>query len=261
VLAVTIAVLLAHTSWSLWTLARMPAIPGGAARPATAAHRPPEAGELIAAHLFGKAPEAAAEAPSASLAQWVLTGTLAGGSPNAGAAILGRTVGTTRLFAAGQQVDGGFRLAEVFADRVTLERAGERISLTLPRTSQGSTALANTRLVATAAVPAARSPEERLRERPQNQSPALLELRPSLHRGIGRFDGMRVWGTGDGSNLVMYGLRRNDIIREVDGAPINTTTAEYRALDALSRGRPVAITVERGGNVFTLHLGFAEAGS
>jgi general secretion pathway protein C len=191
----------------------------------------------------------------------VLTGTLEGDSPSTGSAILGSSATTTRFCAAGQEVAGGFRLSEVFADRVTLERAGERISLRLPRQSHAALPGQYVQVAAASAGQVQPPLEERVHKRPPNQTEALLELRPSLHRGVDRFDGMRVVGTGDGSNLRSYGLQRNDIIRAVDGNPIDTSTAQYHALDTLSRGRPVSVTVERAGNVFTLQLGFTNPGS
>jgi type II secretory pathway component PulC len=262
-LSVAIAAQAAHTSLSLWTLARTPAagLPRGSTPSAAATPHQADVAELVAAHLFGKSPDnPPPEASAAAAASWVLTGTLLRDSPANGAAILGATAATTRLYAAGEEVAGGFRLTEVFSDHVMLERADERLTVKLPRAIHGSLALTSTTLAAAAAVPETRSREERLRERPQNQTPALLELRPSLHRGLGRFDGMRVWGAGDGSNLAAYGLRRNDVIREVNGEAIDDVTAEYRALEAMSRGHPVAITVERSGNVFTLQLGFTDTG-
>jgi general secretion pathway protein C len=252
----------AQTAVELWKLTRMPAAARiRAARVPEPAQARPALSTLLNAHLFGKAPDAPAEAPREAAAQWVLTGTLQGNTPDSGAAILGSSTATTRFCAAGQEVAGGFRLAQVFPDRVTLERAGERVSLRLPRTIHAQSASPIMRVAAAAPVHVQPPLEERIRERPQNQTPALLELRPSLHRGIGRFDGMRVWGTGDGSNLGPYGLQRNDIIREVDGQPINNMQAQQRALDALSRGRPVDVTVQRNGNVFTLQLGFTDSGS
>jgi type II secretory pathway component PulC len=251
----------AQTAVQLWKLGRMPAagrIP--AARLADPAQARAALSALVRAHLFGKAPEAPAELPGEAAAPWVLTGTLQGVTPDSGAAILGHSTTTTRFCAAGQEVAGGFRLIEVFPDRVTLERDGERVSLRLPRTTRGTLVGPMVQLAAEQPAHVPRPLEERTRERPQNETQARLELRPSLHRGAGRFDGMRVLGTGDGSNLAPYGLRRNDIIREVDGQPINNIDAQYRALDALSRGRPVDVTVQRNGNVFTLQLGFTDIG-
>ncbi len=261
-LSFALVVQAAQTGVALWKLGRMPAaarIP--ATRQPDPAHARPALATLLNAHLFGKAADAPAEAPREAAAQWVLTGPLQGNTPDSGAAILGSSTTTTRFCAAGQEVAGGFRLAEVFPDRVTLERAGERMSLRLPRTIHAQSANPIMRVAAAAPANVQRPLEERIRERPQNQTQASLELRPSLHRGVGRFDGMRVWGTGDGSNLAPYGLQRNDIIREVDGQPVNNMQAQQRALDALSRGHPVDVTVQRNGNVFTLQLGFTDTGS
>lgn len=251
----------AQTTFELWRLARKTQ---SAPVPGRAPHRPDSGLALqtvVNAHLFGEAAEAPAATPREAPAHWVLTGTLQGGTPQSGAAILGSSATTTRFCAAGQEVAGGFRLIEVFPDRVTLERAGERLSLALPHALNAPLMSAAVQLADAAPVRARPSLEERIRERPQNQTPALLELRPSLHRSVGRFDGMRVLGAGDGSNLMPYGLRRNDIIRTVDGQPINTIDAQYRALDTLSRGHPVDVTVQRNGNVFTLQLGFNDSGS
>jgi len=69
---------------------------------------------------------------------------------------------------------------------------------------------------------------------------------------------MDVFGTGNGSNLAQYGLQRNDIIRAVDGKPINDLEGQHQALQVLSQGRLVPVTVERAGSVFSLQLTFSE---
>jgi len=261
-LALAVVAEAAETTVELWRLVRRPPLAHlPSMRPNRAADAGPALQALVDAHLFGKAPDAPAEAPKEAAAQWVLTGTLQGDTPDSGAAILGSSASSTRFCAAGQEVAGGFRLVEVFPDRVTLERAGERLSLKLPRAIRAAIASPLLR-VASAADPATTrvqqsTLEERLRERPAYQTPALLELRPSLHRGVGRFDGMRIWGTGDGSNLAPYGLQRNDIIREVDGQPVNNMPAQQRALQALSAGHPVEVTVDRNGSLFRLQLAFS----
>jgi type II secretory pathway component PulC len=262
-LCAAIAAQAAQIAWSLWSISRAPAAAPRADASAISARRTPlEVGGLVAAHLFGKGADAAeAEPPATAVEGWILSGTLQGETPTSGAAILGRTPTTTRLCAAGQQLAGGFTLAEVFADRVTLERAGVRSSLRLPRWLRAQGAGAPIRLAAAA------SAEERhgdlepvgIHRRADNQPLALLELRPNLHTGAsGHFDGMRVWGTGDGHNLEAYGLRRNDVIRAVGGESITNAEAKRRALDTLSKGQPVSVTVERNGALFQVQLGFSD---
>lgn len=265
-LCAAIAAQAAQIAWSLWSISRAPSAAHRAGPSAISARRTPlEVGDLVAAHLFGKAADPAeAEQPATTVEGWVLSGTLQGETPISGAAILGRTPTTTRLCAAGQQLAEGFTLVEVFADHVTLERAGVRSSLRLPRWLKTEGAGAPVRLARAA------SPEEQradldpvgIHRRPDNQPPAVLELRPNLHTGAsGHFDGIRVWGTGDGHNLEAYGLKRNDVIREVGGESITNAEAKRRALDTLSKGQPVSVTVERNGALFQAQLGFSEAGS
>lgn len=262
-LCAAIAAQATQIAWSLWSISRAPSAAHGVDASTIPARRSPlEVEGLEAAHLFGKGADATeAEQPATAADGWVLSGTLEGETPTSGAAILGRTPTTTRFCAAGQQLAGGFKLVEVFADRVTLERAGVRSSLRLPRWLKAQGVGVPVRLARAA------SPEERhadlepagIHRRPDNQPPALLELRPNLHTGTsGHFDGMRVWGTGDGHNLDAYGLRRNDVIRAVGGESITTSEAKRRALDTLSKGQPVSVTVERNGALFQVQLGFSD---
>jgi type II secretory pathway component PulC len=260
VLSLALAAEAARTFVHLWTLA---GTKSELTRPRAGA-APPEqlkVRDLMAAHLFGQAPaEKPAELPARAAARWVLSGTMRGSTPASGAAILGHRGTTTRFRTVGEEVSDGFTLAEVFLDRVTLVRAGERLTLRLTRVVGAEYPQADAELAAADPRPTPRRIEPDLTERPASRPPAYDALRPSLHLGKGRVDGLRVWGTGDGSNLDSYGLQRNDVIRDVDGQAINSVEARRLALDALSQGHPVAVTVERAGNRFTLQLGFGEGG-
>jgi type II secretory pathway component PulC len=259
-LSVALAAEAARTSIRLWTVTRPEPELTRSLRAAATPSEQLSVQALVAAHLFGQA-NRQDELPASAAAPWMLSGTLQGSIPGSGAAILGHTATTTRFCKVGQEVSDGFTLAEVFLDHVTIARAGERLTLKLPRMLRAEYPYLRTQ-VASAEVPrpvGGRSVPQ-LTERPANRPPAYDELRPQLHRGDGRVDGMRVLGTGDGRNLDSYGLQRNDVIRQVDGQAITNIEAQRRALDTLSQGRPVAITVERNGSVFALQLGFGEGG-
>ncbi len=260
VLSAALAAEAARTSVRLWSLSRTAP---GLTRSLGAAATPSEqirVQDLVAAHLFGQA-EKPAELPASAAAQWVLSGTLQDSNPGSGAAIVGHTATTTRFCRVGEEVSDGFTLAEVFMDHVTIARSDERLTLKLPRMLQGGYLRADVQLASVEVPrPVRRRSVPQLTERPENRPPAYDELRPSLHRGDGRVDGMRVWGTGDGGNLSAYGLQRNDVIREVDGQAINNINSQRRALEALSQGHPLTVTVERSGSLFTLQLGFGENG-
>ncbi len=261
VLSIAVAAQAAAVSWHLWSLLRVPASarPANGTRVAGARPAARKIEDLVSAHLFGRSAEREAQPPAAAPDRWILSGTLQGETPESGAAILGDTVTNTHYCAAGHEIGGGFRLAQVFADYVTLERAGMRFSVRLPRSLPSGMGARRIRLAA-AVVPEPQPEPAGIHERPANQPQAALELDPSLHkgRGHGHFDGMTVFGIGSGGNLAPYGLRRLDIIRAVDGKPINNSEAQRLALDVLSQGRPVPVTVERNGTVFNLQLAFSE---
>jgi hypothetical protein len=219
--------------------------------------------QLMAAHLFGSAAEAPrVAAADATSDHWVLSGTLQGATPGSGAAIFGPTATTTRYCVVGDEVAGGFRLTQVFADRVTIERGGESLSLTLPRKLLGQWVGAGPELAAADVEPEPRRPprgrQPDLSEFAQNNPIAKRALMPLLHRGqSGHWDGMRVRSPAAAN----YGLQRNDIIREVDGHPVNSQAAQGLALDTLSQGGPVPVTVERDGALFKLEVNFGQSGS
>jgi general secretion pathway protein C len=261
-LSLAIVVQAATVSERLWVLIREPS-PQRAAEMAPAPMRRTRLSvqDVVAAHLFGKIPDAPREAAAAASEHWVLTGTLQGTTPASGSAILGPTATTTRYCAVGQEVPGGYRLTQVFADRVTIERVGERLSLRLPRKLTGQWLGGPEQLLASAAVETrtarvVRAP--RTDEWAQNNPIARRVLMPVLHRGAGHhWDGMRV----QSREAADYGLQRDDIIRAVDGHAIDNPTAQYEALETLSEGRPVTVSVERNGAIIKLEVDFSQAGS
>jgi len=261
VLCAAVVVQAAQVSRQVWSLLGPTAARRADGSDAVAPHPRQKIEDLVAAHLFGESPKQEVQQSSTIPERWVLTGTLRGMTPTSGAAILGDTPTTTRYHAVGHEAGGGFRLVEVFADHVTLERAGVRVSVRLPRSFGSSLPGRGIPVIAAQAAELDPQPAGTY-VRTFIQPFAARELSASLHRGRGRqrghIDGMDVYGTGDGSNLAQYGLQRNDIIRAVDGKPINDIEAQHEALQILSQGRLVPVTVERGGSVFSLQLTLSE---
>jgi|HubBroStandDraft_1064217.scaffolds.fasta_scaffold02023_4 general secretion pathway protein C len=261
-LSLAIVAQAAMVSERLWMLARTPDLQRPAVMTLASMRRAgPQVQDLVAAHLFGKIPDAPQEATAAHSESWVLSGTLQGATPASGAAILGPTATSTRYCAVGQEVPGGFRLTQVFADRVTIERAGESLSLKLPRKLTGQWVSRGDQLASTAVGPRSGpvlGPHTAPNEWAQNNPLARRVLLPMLRRGAGHhWDGMRVQSREAGA----YGLQRNDVIRDVNGHAIDSLQAQSDALETLSQGRPVTVTVERDGALFKLEVDFSQSGS
>jgi len=210
---------------------------------------------IVAGHLFGiaVAPKADADV-GPTLSQWVLTGTIAGKTPESGSAILGESAANVHLHTTGQDITPGYRLVQVFPERVTVEHNRERFSLELPRGSGASLgSLGPGRTIADRAA----GPKRRSRaadEAPDwnpGEAPALLLLQPRPHIAPdGKYAGMEV----SGRNSTRLGLQVDDVVTQIDGRPIDSHDAALTALQNLSMTGQATATVQRNGSTLTVAL-------
>ena len=270
-------------------LAPMPAPgPASATVPTTRGHDFAAAmTTVVEAHLFGSAPAqqpVAAQPRLAAATEWVLSGTLLGRTPDTGSAIIGPTATTTRFRAVGQELANGFRLVQVLADRVIIEAQGQRIAVKMTRSTLAVPLLADASVPASpsgvgdssyvrqATVQHERAPadvpkgaadevvaaawETRFAE---SASPAAA-LRPQPHRGRdGRYDGLEVTATA-ASNPGRFGLQTADVITRINGETFSTPLRARQALDLISDGAPVTLTVERNGAERQIALNLPDGG-
>jgi S1-C subfamily serine protease len=74
-----------------------------------------------------------------------------------------------------------------------------------------------------------------------------IVLAPELARKIGSPKGLQVAGIADGSPADLAGLRRGDVVVELDGTSVVTTTGVQRLMVEGAIDRPIEITVWRNG--------------
>ncbi len=204
--------------------------------------------DLLRAHLFGTtavAQSVAGDAPPT----WSLRGVAAGDRPEEGWAILGADPKQIRLHFVGDEIVDGFRLTQVFPDRVTIVGRDEKLTLRLPHQQIGGGVTASNAAEATRPPPphlaaAIWHPPKGTIAPPL---PAQLLLRPGPHydAASGQYDGMRLQGTEAG--LGWLGLKPSDVITAVDGQSILNSTDVQKALRDLSSGRTMLVTVNREG--------------
>ena len=204
---------------------------------------------LITAHLFGVGTQSVIQtsAPAVGV-QWTLSGTLAGSSPSTGSAIVSERGRLPLLRTVGEEISNGFKLVQVGAESVVLDRDGQRVTVNFARIH----AMGDAIIVANdtrredhepTAMPAVWRPRKGW---PQNRPPAMVVLRPQVHLGpSGHYNGMQVMG--GGSALATLGLQRGDVITQVNGTPLKQPGDAQLALAQMSTSTPVMVTVERGG--------------
>jgi general secretion pathway protein C len=221
--------------------------------PATAA--PPAAVSSLevikAARLFGALPGAAGTAAVAPVTTQGLTlvGVLASTDPRGGRAIIGESGGSTRVYAVGATLPGGSRLAEVYPDRVILDRGGGFETLPLPR--QGGTPAALNANASTASA----APRLTL---PGGEDLANVIRWQAVVRGD-RPSGVRVYPGSDAQRFAKLGLQAGDLILSVNDAPLADQANGEQFLRTLAGAPQARLTLERGGRTETVVIDLASA--
>jgi type II secretory pathway component PulC len=215
---------------------------------------------VLAAHLFGSGAADPSAAHTPAFAGWVLSGVMAGATAGSGWAILGENAQSTQVRFVSQEVAPGYRLTQVLEDRVAIDGHGARLILRLPRArvvSASEPGDAGEGTLAAAAVPAGVwHPPKGLIGVPL---PAQLVLLTHGHRDSdGEYNGLQVMGAD--ARLSPLGLQRTDVITAIDGHAITSANDGQQALQQLSGGSTVMVTVERNGSPLQLPLTISENG-
>jgi general secretion pathway protein C len=175
--------------------------------------------------------------------------------PAAGRAIIGESAGSARLHAVGATLPGGARLVEVHADRVILERGGQREALSLPRsTLPGATT-------------APLDPSG-----PSSSTPLGTPLATAVAEDPGRFirwqamlrdgqvAGVRVYPGEQQTLFARSGLRPGDLVVAVNDSPLTDEATAAQFLRMLAGAPNSIVTVERDGRTENLQIDLASLG-
>lgn len=173
----------------------------------------------------------------------VLVGVLASTDPQGGRAIIGESAGAARVYTVGATLPGGSRLAEVYPDRVILDRGGSVETLPLPR--QGGTPTSvNVGAIPSGgmAPPAGGSTGDDLANAIRWQA-VMRSDKPS---------GVRVYPGSDAQRFTSLGLQSGDLILAINDAPLADQANGEQFLKTLAGAPQARLTIERNGRTETL---------
>jgi general secretion pathway protein C len=260
-----LAASLAHWTWLL-VKPPLPALILAPAPPRPAAPAFPVE-PLLAAHLFGQASQELSgrrldNLPLSSL-NLVLTGVIA--APNGGYALISVNGQEQEPFVTGQTVTAGAVLHAVYPDRVVIQRNGTLESLLLegagqsPPAPQTAAAAAYTPAAAAGNVVRQTSNNHYTVQREQlaaqMRTPDFLRQATMTPASGG---GFQVQQLQPGSLYEKLGLRTGDVIKAVNGQPINSAEDAIRLYQEMNNVASAQIEVMRGGKPEYLYYDFTQ---
>ena len=255
---------LADLSWAMLPApaAATPAAPDTRTRPETrAGDRSDAAAELAALHLFGEAapaeasevtPDTGADAPETEL-NLTLKGLYAPGTGR-GFAIIAAGNGPEDVYAVGDTVAGGARIAGIFDDRVVLRRDGRAETLRLD--SSGVAPASGSRRRETAEREDVASDADAIARRAGELRTRLMENPLELARMVrfqpyvedGELVGYRVKPRSDEAKLLQdLGIRPTDVVTRINEISLTDPRQANRALREMRDASMINVTVLRDG--------------
>jgi general secretion pathway protein C len=245
-----------------WRLAGSPdPAPAPTIRPTATATQETALRDLLAASLFGQAPATAGSSNNLPLTalNLVLTGVMASGQ--SGFALISVDGATELPYGVGQDVSAGAKVHAVYGDRVVLRRGGTLETLPL---KEFESKLAPGSIVSGAPAPStssnivrAQGPNSFAVAREginrQMQTPEFLSQAQMVPNAGGGFLVRQIQA---GSLYERLGLRAGDVIRSVNGQPINNIDEVmrlYQQLGGLDNVGQLSVEVSRAGKPETLN--------
>ena len=277
-----VIVLLTHSiavlTWKFVPIPKVPGAPTSNAQPNRAGNAPSRGGaveqplavKISQLHLFGKfevkkvAPPPkidVASAPETRL-NLKLRGVFSSNDKTIARAIISDPRGDDDSYAIGDQVPGGAILNDILEDRVILERNGQLEILKLPVEAlpgdataeansgvmnRGGRAMAPSAPIDTATADTSeilRHYRDALLNDPQSVM-GLVRVQP-YNRG-GKLEGYRIRPGRDRQLLTKFGLRSGDVVKAVNGVPMDNPIKALEILRDLSTATSVTVDIERNG--------------
>ena len=254
----------------VWQLVPAPALPDVALEPPPVQPvqqtRGPrvDINQVVNWHLFGtpsaqpaQASNAPIDAPETRL-NLVLRGVLSSHDAENARAIIAEPNGNENFFRIGSALPGGAELAEIYADRIILKRAGRHETLRLPREGvEGAVATPEPSPSTSSAGPSEHAGEVlrdyrvRMAEDPQT----LLDLaRPVPFSDANGFAGFRLFPGNKPTLFRELGLQPGDLVKEVNGVVLDYALRGQEIMQALNTQTQLSLRILRGAEEVNLQV-------
>ncbi|HFD81155.1 MAG TPA: type II secretion system protein GspC [Gammaproteobacteria bacterium] len=240
------------------------------AMPVKAKEAPAQEQRIVQTHLFGEVTKEPAvrkakpvEVPETRL-NLSLRGVFASDEPGQARAIIGDPGGKEDSYAVGDPLPGGARLAEIYPDRIILERNGRFETLRLPKdrdlTRPRSVSHRSARRLENTGNGSRAAAFSRYRDEIRKNPSAFMDyVRATPARQGGKFIGFRLAAGRQRGALRELGLQPGDIVTAINGVTIDSPAKGMKAMQALGEGDTVSVTLLRGGQETSMSLSLPSA--
>ncbi|WP_010217493.1 type II secretion system protein N [Sphingomonas sp. PAMC 26621] len=194
--------------------------------------------------------------------QLTLYGTRIDEAQGGGSAIIAGADGIQQSIGVGQEISPGVILKSVAFDHVSIERGGRAEDLFITQAEQApapAVAPPGAPLMGGGGAPPPAGPPAAIPGPTQGITAAQVRSDIGFIPRIdgGKVSGLTVRSQGSGAAFRAAGLRDGDIVTQVGGRPVSGQADIDRLAPQLARGGPIALSVERGGQVVPLTLTIA----
>jgi type II secretory pathway component PulC len=204
--------------------------------------------------VLGTSASASAEAQAL-----LLVSTSVGSTPSESTAMLGTDIRNPQTYAVGSVLANGAVISEIHADRVVLELEGRKATLAMrggpaaPETKRDRSASSGHSNIA-ATIGGPRSMNRSLARTPSSRDDFSQIMRSQLVFEHDKVAGLLVLAGTRSDALDELGLRAGDIIRSIEGKPVEGAAALQLIDDAVTAGEPIVVGVEREGTLTSMML-------
>ncbi len=148
-------------------------------------------------------------------------------------------------------ISNGITLSAVYTDRAVINRDGRKeLLLMFTNEPKGSSAKGSS---ARPAPPSRRSiPRQEIEEAVSDIRSVMRDVRIIPHFTAGKRDGFTVTYVRQGSRLEEFGLQKNDIIKEINGAPAEDFRNIFEIFNKYADATTLDLGVERDNQIITV---------
>jgi general secretion pathway protein C len=214
---------------------------------------------IIESGIFKKAStdSSAAAAQTADLSEFSLLGTITANPAYSRALIKKRSENNSKIFAVNEDVFG-YKLVRISDTAVYLKQGDKTTMLSMIEKKDATNPNQPPAPGAGEKVKKTLSKSEMLQITQKNMDKLIIGLKAAPHVVNGKFEGYRLFAVPNDNYLYTLGARNGDIIKRINGHPIDSTETLMKIWTTLPQETRVILDIDRGGNIVTYDYTFTE---